>query len=195
MDRELFFTNVYKNNQWNGKISRSGTGSEFAFATQKIDLIQDIINEYNIQSIVDIGCGDLHWMKTILDKNKIIYTGLDVVEPLLHTNKINNPDQRFEKIDFDNNYTADLVIVFDVFGHQLHNEVIEMINYINKLDVKYILVTNRINADTNYCNIKKTRHEGINVERYHNWNKTLLEKKPALYPDDFFCLYTCHTKV
>ena len=138
MDRELFFTNVYKNNKWNGKISRSGTGSEFAFATQKINLIQDIINEYNIQSIVDIGCGDLHWMKTILDKNKIIYTGLDVVEPLLHTNKINNPDQRFEKIDFDNNYTADLVIVFDVFGHQLHNEVIEMINENGRVILKRI---------------------------------------------------------
>jgi hypothetical protein len=184
-----FFKDVYENNLWGGNESKSGAGSEGDFAEQKINLIQDIIEEYNIQSIIDIGCGDLNWMKIILEKTNINYTGIDVVESLLNDNKKKAPEHSFELLDFNKIYTADLVIIFDVFGHQLHNEVIEMINYINKLDVKYVLVTNRINNNTLYYNINKTRHEGINVEKYNEWNKTLIKNYKALYPDDFFCLY------
>jgi glutaredoxin-related protein len=184
-----FFTDVYKNNLWGGRDSKSGTGSEGNFAEEKIILIQDIIKEYNIQSIIDIGCGDLNWMKIILEKTKINYTGIDLVESLLNDNKKKAPEHCFEILDFNKIYKADLLIIFDVFGHQLHNEVIEMINYINKLDVKYVLVTNRINNETLYYNINKSRHEGINIEKYNEWNKPLIKKYKALYPDDFFCLY------
>jgi len=184
-----FFTDVYEQNLWGGNESKSGTGSEGSFAEQKINLIQDIIKEYDIQSIIDIGCGDLNWMKTILENPKINYTGIDVVETLLNDNKNKAPEHRFELLDFNKIYKADLLIIFDVFGHQLHDEVIEMIKYINKLDVKYVLVTNRINNNTLQYNVNKTRYEGINVGNYNDWNKTLIKNYKALYPDDFFCLY------
>lgn len=129
-------------------------------------------------------------MKDVLHKNpNINYTGVDVVKDLLDTNKTNNPKHTFELLDFKKLYKADLVVVFDVFGHQLHNEVIELINYINKLDVKYVIVTNRINDSTKTINVDKHRHEGINVEIYNEWEKELIFKTDALFPQDYFCLY------
>ena len=129
-------------------------------------------------------------MKDVLHKNpNINYTGVDVVKDLLDNNKKNYPKHTFELLDFKKLYKADLVVVFDVFGHQLHNEVIELINYINKLDVKYVIVTNRINDSTKTINVDKHRHEGINVEIYNEWKKELIFKTDALFPQDYFCLY------
>tara|TARA_B100001250_G_scaffold391264_1_gene391961 strand:+ start:1127 stop:1726 length:600 start_codon:yes stop_codon:yes gene_type:complete len=188
--KTLFFEDIYKNNKWGGQNSRSGTGSEGAPALQKCDLLNNIIEQLNIESILDIGCGDLYWMKDVLHKNpNINYTGVDVVKDLLDTNKTNNPKHTFELLNFKKLYKADLVVVFDVFGHQLHNEVIELINYINKLDVKYVIVTNRINDSTKTINVDKHRHEGINVDIYNEWKKELIFKTDALFPQDYFCLY------
>ena len=190
MDREKFFQDVYTNNRWGGVNSKSGTGSEGEFKVEKIKLVQSIIDKYNIQSILDIGCGDLYWMKDVLNDNtSISYTGVDVVQELLDNNKKTNPKQNFEILNFEKKYKVDLVIIFDVFGHQLHNEVIELINYINKLDSKYVIVTNRINKNTEKIILDKHRHEGINIEVYSEWKKKLIFNTPALFPGDYFCLY------
>jgi len=187
-DRELFFENVYMNNWWQGKESRSGTGSEGAFAEEKINLLRNIIARYDVMSILDIGCGDMNWMKTVLTNTHLEYTGIDVSDSVVRDNQMKCPHHCFEKLDLTKTYKVDLVIVFDVFGHQLHHEVVEMVNFINKLDAKYVCVTNRINAET-LCPIKnKTRHQGINIEHY-DWRRPKIQQHPALYPDDYFCLY------
>tara|TARA_B110000971_G_scaffold47367_1_gene47407 strand:- start:833 stop:1522 length:690 start_codon:yes stop_codon:yes gene_type:complete len=191
-NRESFFENVYTSNFWSGDSSRSGKGSEGNFAHEKVKLIQGIIDKLDIKSVLDIGCGDLYWMKDVLNTRSINYTGVDVVQKLLDKNKKDHPQYNFEKLDLNKKYRVDLVIVFDVFGHQLHHEVIELINYLNKLDSKYVIVTNRINKHTKEINFNKHRHEGINTEIYDEWKNKLIFKTPALYPDDYFCLYeTC----
>jgi len=92
--------------------------------------------------------------------------------------------------NFNKHYKTDLVILFDIFGHLLHNEVIDLINYVHsKIDFKYIIVTNRINNKTKHYNVNKSRYEGINVDVYKEWKKELIFKTKALFLDDYFCLY------
>jgi len=85
-DKISFFEDIYENNKWRLVKSKSGPGSDGLFGLQKINLIQYIINKYKINSILDIGCGDLYWMKQILHNNDINYTGIDVVKKLLNDN-------------------------------------------------------------------------------------------------------------
>ena len=81
-----YFTKVYMQNSWGGMLSRSGPGSEGDYASQKVELLKEIITEYGINSILDIGCGDLYWMKEIVPLLGN-YHGVDVVEELVKVNK------------------------------------------------------------------------------------------------------------
>jgi len=57
------FTSIYKNAVWarneNGEGS-SGPGSTLKLAKPFIDFVQDFINDHDIGSIVDFGCGEAH---------------------------------------------------------------------------------------------------------------------------------------
>ena len=79
---EDIFTEIYRNNSWGGKDSVSGTGSD-AHQTKTITReLQNLFDEYNISTMLDIPCGDFHWMKKVV-LNRIDYIGADIVEELI----------------------------------------------------------------------------------------------------------------
>lgn len=93
-------------------------GSRGGFARQKEALVRRIIKEYKVQSVLDVGCGDLFWIKNIPIGN---YVGLDFSREILDVNRELKPGWRFKQIDFSSEYIsdhADLVICFDVLIHQ-----------------------------------------------------------------------------
>ncbi|NJK64480.1 MAG: FkbM family methyltransferase [Synechococcaceae cyanobacterium SM2_3_1] len=79
------FTNIYKNNNWQSAESVSGTGSSL-LATEVIRKeLPILLKELNIQTIIDIPCGDFHWMSQIvLDIEQ--YFGFDIVKEIINTN-------------------------------------------------------------------------------------------------------------
>ena len=95
------FTKIYKINYWSEPETVSGPGSALRNTTKLISKINNIIDEYNIKSIVDAPCGDLSWMKKILSKRKIKYTGIDIVGELIKKNNTLYADKNinFYKID------------------------------------------------------------------------------------------------
>ena len=68
-----------------GKESLSGPGSHLCNVQETIDLIQEAISEYNIKSILDLGCGDWNWFKEI-DLKGSTYTGWDADELMIQSN-------------------------------------------------------------------------------------------------------------
>ena len=94
--RKLIFYSIYKTNHWNKykKINKnnllvSGPGSIPGSLQTKniIDNLDSFIKKYNIQSILDMPCGDFSWMQDLIKKNNsIIYTGYDIVEDIISYN-------------------------------------------------------------------------------------------------------------
>jgi len=96
----------------------SGVGSRGNFARQKEALVRRVIKEHGIQSVLDVGCGDLFWIKNVPIRD---YVGLDFSEEVLAMNRKLKPEWRFKQLDFASENIgecADLVICFDVLIHQ-----------------------------------------------------------------------------
>ena len=89
IDKNKKFSYIYKTKYWKGSGdgSLSGAGSN-EITTSKIKReLQIFFKEKNIQSILDIPCGDWKWMST-MDFKKINYMGSDVVKEMIdHNNK------------------------------------------------------------------------------------------------------------
>lgn len=145
MSIETIFTTIYQNNKWGGKESRSGKGSDTE-QTRKIktELI-NLIRSYNIGSIVDVACGDLNWMQTVLQETKIEkYVGLDIVKPLIEENKRKLPQYEFfhrNVVDEPFPYVADLIICRDVFVHLKFEDIQKVLKKIAKSGSKFLLLT------------------------------------------------------
>ena len=204
-NNQRFFDQVYRRNSWGGKASRSGEGSEGAFADQKIALLVAIIEEFRVASQLDIGCGDFHWMRQVaprLDR----YVGVDLVEPMLEQNRreYGSDRVRFLRADLSEPGSArgrvvaagpfDLVTALDVFGHMLKAEVDGLLDFIlNESGARLFLVTNRRDPTSReYLKREKTRHEGIDLTCHPLFVRRAprcLKQVPALYPGDSFDLY------
>ena len=140
---EKAFTEIYKKNKWgNG----SGSGSNMTIDNQKyIELLESILNEYNIQTICDIGCGDWQFSQFINWGNRE-YTGIDCVKSVIDANKKQFDDNNIKFIhkSLDSNYTPkgfDLIILKDVIQHWEDKDILSFLQPIIDNN-KYVFLTN-----------------------------------------------------
>ena len=78
---EDIFTEIAKENFWTESESVSGIGSAMAQTAEIRRHLPDVFFRFNIQSMLDIPCGDFNWMQHI-DLANIQYTGGDIVKNL-----------------------------------------------------------------------------------------------------------------
>jgi hypothetical protein len=79
------FTEIYRNNAWEGKDSVSGLGSDREYTETIVRGLPRLFCEYRISTILDIPCGDFFWMKSV-EREQIDYTGADIVADLIREN-------------------------------------------------------------------------------------------------------------
>ena len=120
---EKIFDVVYQNKIWDvTKNSISGKGSEPINCINWINLINKIIKEKSIKTILDFGCGDGAGIVD-LNLNNITYTGMDISNiPLNKAKKqyLKNNNMIFiHKTDNKIEAKYDLCIIKHVFGHWL----------------------------------------------------------------------------
>lgn len=149
MDRKTVFTSIYQNNYWKGEQSLSGTGSDDAQTAHTIELIESIIKEYKIKSILDIPCGDFHWMKRV-NLHGARYIGADIVEDLIQYNRNlyegtseNGGHLSFRCVDLtcDPLPKVDLVIVRDGLVHLSFADADAALDNIIASNSAYLLAT------------------------------------------------------
>lgn len=140
-DLEKRFSQIYHNNRWNSKESRSGKGSELSKTVEVRKIIPHIIKKYNIKSILDIPCGDFNYMKEI--EIECDYIGADIVYDLIEDNKRKYPEIDFRHLNLisDSLPKSDLVICRDCLVHLNTFDCIQSILNIKKSGAKYLLVT------------------------------------------------------
>ena len=149
------FTQIYKNNVWGNNehslyVGSSGGGSDLNYNRTYISFLKSFLQDSNIRSVVDVGCGDFRCGPHIYDEFKnISYIGFDVYKDLVNANnqEYGNENRRFEHLDVVTNIdklpSADLCIIKDVLQHYQNGVIISILDGIisNKL-YKYILLTN-----------------------------------------------------
>lgn len=84
------FNIIYETGQWGTAESRSGGGSSITGAFDWIQHLRSLFQQYNIQSMADIPCGDTYWQFTVKEINTIpkVYFGGDISSYVIQRNQI-----------------------------------------------------------------------------------------------------------
>ena len=151
------FSNFGWNQKNNGKrkvASGPGSSNESSVFTKK--LILETIKDYNIKSILDLGCGDWTWMSKIRNKFKdVSYEGWDASPAMVNTliKKYGNENTKFfiKDIVTSRYPKVDLIICRDVLFHLDESLTIKIIK---KIKTPYLISTSHLDVKRN-TNIKK----------------------------------------
>lgn len=188
------FNHIYSNKLWGvnkeGKGS-SGSGSLISTTTEYRNLLEEFIKNNNINSIVDLGCGDWEWMKEF-DLGNITYTGIDVSSIVIENNNKLYSTNNIKFINGDaNNITeeVDLIVIKDVLQHLPIHIIIEILSIV-KTKCKYSLITNdysskKCNKDIpigSWTPIDLTKHPfNIDCSLLYAYNNDGSNKRVMLY--------------
>src|SRR5689334_19245442 len=82
---EEVFEAIYRENHWNDQESKSGTGSNKKNTQVTVQIVNSVIKELSIRSMLDVPCGDFNWMQEVQLEN-VQYTGADIVGDLIDKN-------------------------------------------------------------------------------------------------------------
>jgi SAM-dependent methyltransferase len=145
---EEIFTEIYEKNIWGGKPGTfySGTGSENPSTEIYIAKLVRLINDKQIQSVLDIGCGDFRIMDQVIAKTNISYLGIDVVAPL-----VNDLKSKFatDRVHFavlnavkDPLPAADLVTIRQVLQHLNNDQIQSVLSKVSRF--KYALISEHV---------------------------------------------------
>lgn len=157
----IYETNIWGNNRNNNYKGSSGNGSTINYNKNTyIPFLRKFINNNNIKTVVDLGCGDFVCGPTIYNNVDIFYTGYDVYKKVIQNNSVNNPTEKYKfmHLDFYNNrekiVDGDLCILKDVLQHWSLDKINIFLEYIIKSKkFKYILITNCCYQKTNNTDI------------------------------------------
>ena len=119
-----------------------GEGSYIHNTVQTRLFISNVVKNYDIESVVDLGCGDWNWMKHV-NFGKAIYTGIDLDCRFIEANKKKYFYPTYDFICADAVYGkinyGDLVICRDLLLHLPEVEVLRVLQNIVDMKAKFLL--------------------------------------------------------
>ncbi|SFN17855.1 Methyltransferase domain-containing protein [Chitinophaga sp. YR627] len=142
------FSDIYKNNDWGGEPGEfySGDGTYSPNIPLYVNLVESLIKEKNIQSVLDIGCGDFRVMSQVVEKVDINYTGADVVPDLIKRNQEKFANARIQFMELnavdDELPKADLVTIRQVLQHLSNDQITKILGKLKAF--KYVLITEHV---------------------------------------------------
>lgn len=138
------FTEIYRRNRWGGRESASGTGSDLQQTAVLVRELPDLFRRHGIASMLDIPCGDFHWMKRV-DLAGIDYVGADIVPELVAANQaaFGRPGVAFVALNLANDPlpATDLVFCRDCLVHLSYEDVDAALRNICASDARFLLAT------------------------------------------------------
>merc|ERR1719454_1272856 len=90
---EQTFTQIYQTDAW-GK--GSGAGSIPVHCLKWIEFVRQFIRKHQVESVVDLGCGDWQFSPYIYHDLDVEYTGYDVVPRVVEANRAAWGDQGYK---------------------------------------------------------------------------------------------------
>jgi len=140
---KIFTYKIRERKKW-GSVSLSGIGSDLYQTRLIIKKLPELLKEMNITRILDIPCGDFHWMSRV-DLNSVDYIGADIVKELIVNNK---EKYEREKINFqhinlisDKLPKVDLIFCRDCLPHFCFEDIFQALVNISYSEAEYLLTT------------------------------------------------------
>ncbi len=170
------FTTIYDHNYWGDPDSRSGTGSSLEQTAHLRFELEKLFQDLNIKSVLDIPCGDFHWMKDFSLINEIEYIGADIVDKIIDYNIENYQKENilFQTLDLtqDSLPTTDLIIIRDCLVHFTFDKIEEAFTNLKNQEYKYALITSFVERPSN-----------ADLHQIGEWRPLNLMKPPFALPD------------
>jgi len=146
------FAKVYRTNFWGSPESRSGAGSDLVQTAEIRRRIPEVIAHLGARTILDIPCGDFHWMKEV--ELNVEYIGADIVEELMRRNQelFSTPLRRFIVCDITKGPvpTVDLVLCRDLLVHLSYQDAFAALRNLRLSGSKYLLTTTFTERSRNF---------------------------------------------
>jgi len=150
---EFIFWKRYADNAWKGQESRSGVGSSLEATAALRRQLPGLVQSLGAASILDIPCGDFHWMKEVAFPDHVFYIGADIVAEVVAHNTARYADARreFRKLDLltDPLPAADLVICRDCLVHFSFKDIARALRNLKRSGSKFLAVTHFPRSGTN----------------------------------------------
>ena len=147
------FSHIYQNKYWGDRESVSGSGSSIAQTEPIRKALPALLARHGIRSMIDAPCGDLHWMKLILEEMGIRYVGGDIVPEVVEMARANNSYADATFVDFDIIESpfpdVDLWLCRDVLFHFSFRDLKRALDNFARSNVPYVLVTSHIGDNVN----------------------------------------------
>ncbi|MBU3584096.1 glycosyltransferase [Polynucleobacter sp. 15G-AUS-farblos] len=167
------FTKVYKENIFEGRLSKSGEGSDLIQTFKIRESLPKVLSSLNVKTIIDAPCGDWFWMKEV-NLDMVDYIGIDIVPDLIerNTNQFQKSNIRFQCLDIANENlpSSDLIFCRDCLVHLSYDDAKKIISNFKKSGAKYLLTTSFVERNSN-----KDLGSGF-------WRPLNLELKPFNFP-------------
>lgn len=147
---EQVFEFIYQERKWGDGETVSGSGSTLLQSEKLRSALPSLLKQYQIASVLDIPCGDLNWMQTMVPHVKE-YVGADIVASLVSQNQKRFPQHRFLKLDLTKDALpfCQLVLCRDCMVHLSNDLVQAALSNIHRSGAEYLLATAFPRTDTN----------------------------------------------
>lgn len=149
---EEIFTSIYSSNLWGSDVSRSGHGSDDVQTRVIIREFPKLLRAIGARSLLDVPCGDLHWMSRI-DLGDVDYIGGDIVAAIIEENRKvhGSPRRRFEQLDLIKKPLprADAVLVRDCLVHLPFRDALRAIANIQSSGAAWLITTTFLERSSN----------------------------------------------
>lgn len=146
------FRKIYQENTWGDLESKSGPGSNLESTKVVREFLPGFLRSVEAKSILDLPCGDLHWMRT-LELGTIKYIGADVVPEIIEKNRkeLACGNREFWILDLlkDELPKADVLLCRDCFIHLSNSMVRSAIDRICQSRFEYLITTTFVEVESN----------------------------------------------
>lgn len=149
------FAEYYEQNEWRNSESISGNGSTLAATEPLRKKLPQVLSELGVKSLLDVPCGDFHWMRHV-PLNLEMYIGGDIVPQLVSKlqAEYGGTTRRFVHINLigDSLPNADAIFCRDCMIHLSNADVLGILKNVSKHEFKYVFAstypTITLNTDT-----------------------------------------------
>lgn len=137
------FDDIAKQSVWQFGESLSGGGSELDQSAPYRTCLIKFIRERRVKFMFDAPCGDLHWMRHVLDQVDIAYAGGDISPHIVELNRTRFPDLSFDVFDItkDRFPEAEVWHCRDCLFHLSYADIRSALRNFAESDIPYALIT------------------------------------------------------
>jgi len=161
------FREIYLRGTWGGSESASGPGSSIEETRVLSRALREVIEDMSVRSLLDIPCGDFHWMQHV-DLSGVEYVGADVVPEMVAANatRFAGANVSFRRLDVmsDRLPAVDLVLCRDCLPHFSLRDARRALENIVASGSTFLLTTTFTDRQANQ-DIRTGDFRALNLER------------------------------